>query len=152
MPTRAIAVAVIAFAAGWTVSLPAQPQSIRRYFSPRTPADTSVPPYSGAVLSGNTLYVSGTIGQNADGSIPDTAEAEARNVLNSVKTSVEAAGMTMDDLVTVQVFAKTTADYDAFNQVYRTYFTKEFPARAFVGAGPLLFNARFEVMGVAVKR
>ena len=152
MPTRTILVAVIAFAAGWTASLPAQPQQIRRYFSPRTPADTAVPPYSGAVLVGDTLYLSGTIGRNADGSIPATVEAEARNALNNVKASLEAAGMTMDDLVTMQVFASDTADNDVFNQIYRTYFTREFPARAFVGAGPLLSNGRYELQGIAVKR
>jgi len=147
-----MAIAAIAFAAGWTVSLPAQPQQSRRYFSPRTPADTTAPPFSGAVLAGDTLYLSGTIGRNADGSLPPTAEAEARNVLNNVKASLEAAGMTMDDLVTLQVFAADTADYDVFNRVYRTYFTKEFPARAFVGAGPLLYKGHFELQGIAVKR
>jgi len=44
------------------------------------------------------------------------------------------------------------AHYDAFNRVYCTYFTKEFPARAFLGAGTLLFGARFEVQGIAVRR
>jgi len=58
----------------------------------------------------------------------------------------------MDDLVTMQVFASNTADYDTFNRVYHTYFTGQFPARAFVGAGPLLFNGRFELQGIAVKR
>jgi enamine deaminase RidA (YjgF/YER057c/UK114 family) len=52
----------------------------------------------------------------------------------------------------VQVFASDTSDFDAFNRVYRTYFRSEFPARAFIGAGPLLFGARFEVQGIAVKR
>ena len=46
----------------------------------------------------------------------------------------------------------TWGDYDAFNSVYRTYFTTEFPARAFLGSGTLLFGARFEVMGIAVRK
>jgi 2-iminobutanoate/2-iminopropanoate deaminase len=69
-----------------------------------------------------------------------------------MKSTLEAAGMTMDDLVTVQVFAADLADYAGFNTTYRTYFTREFPARAFLGAGSLLNNARFEVVGIAVKR
>ena len=60
--------------------------------------------------------------------------------------------MTMDDLFTVQVFCSDVAHYDTFNAVYRTYFEDEFPARAFLGAGTLLFNARFEVQGIAVRR
>jgi reactive intermediate/imine deaminase len=150
MTSRAIVIAIVAFAAGWTASLPAQ--QARRYFTPRTPADTTAPPYSGAVLSGDTLYLSGTIGLDANRQVPDTPEAEATNALNNIKASLEAAGMTMDDLVTMQVFASNTADYDTFNRVYRTYFTREFPARAFVGAGPLLYGARFELQGIAVKR
>jgi enamine deaminase RidA (YjgF/YER057c/UK114 family) len=60
--------------------------------------------------------------------------------------------MTMDDLVSVQVFCSDVAHYAAFNAVYRTYFTREFPARAFLGAGTLLFEARFEVQGIAVRQ
>jgi 2-iminobutanoate/2-iminopropanoate deaminase len=58
----------------------------------------------------------------------------------------------MDDLVSVQVFCSDVKHYDAFNAVYRTYFKREFPARAFIGVGTLLFNARFEVQGIAVRR
>ncbi|MGQ0733430.1 MAG: RidA family protein [Acidobacteriota bacterium] len=134
----------------WFAGLSAQPG--RQYFNPRSPSDATQPPFSGAVLAGNTLYLSGTIGRGPDGKVPDTAEAEARLVLNNVQTSLKSAGMTMDDLVTVQVFCSDVAHYDAFNKVYRTYFTKEFPARAFLGSGRLLYDARFEVQGIAVKR
>jgi enamine deaminase RidA (YjgF/YER057c/UK114 family) len=54
--------------------------------------------------------------------------------------------------VVVQVFCSDVTHYDAFNKVYRTMFKRELPARAFIGAGKLLFNARFEVQGIAVKR
>ena len=60
--------------------------------------------------------------------------------------------MTMDDLVYVTVYCPDLSLYDEFNRVYRTYFTGEFPARAFVGSGPLLFGGHFEVQGIAVKR
>jgi 2-iminobutanoate/2-iminopropanoate deaminase len=62
------------------------------------------------------------------------------------------AGMTMDDLVSVQVFCSDVAHYDAFTGVYRTFSTREFPARAFLRSGRLLNKTRFEVMGIAVKR
>ena len=58
----------------------------------------------------------------------------------------------MDDLVSVQVHSSDVEDYAAFNGVYRTFFTETFPARAFLGAGTLLFGARFEVLGIAVRR
>lgn len=125
---------------------------VREYINPRSPADGAVPPFSGAVRTGETLYLSGTIGRTADGAIPATAEEEARLVLDNVKNTLAAADMTMDDLVFVQIFCSDVAHYDAFNAVYRTYFTEEFPARAFIGSGSLLFDARFEVQSIAVKR
>ena len=134
------------------VSADLSAQEVRRYISPRSAADSTALPFSGAVLVGNTLYLSGTIGLDENQQVPSTAEAEARLVLNSMQSTLEAAGMTMDDLVSVQVFCSDVAHYAAFNAVYRTYFTTEFPARAFIGAGTLLFDARFEVQGIAVKR
>ncbi|NNF28209.1 MAG: RidA family protein [Gemmatimonadetes bacterium] len=108
-------------------------------------------PFSQAVWVGNTLYLSGSLGLEG-GQVPETAEAEARNVLTNIRNTLEAAGLTMDDLVSVQVFASDVGDYGAFNDVYRTFFTKEYPARAFIGSGTLLFGARFEVMGIAARR
>jgi 2-iminobutanoate/2-iminopropanoate deaminase len=127
-------------------------QEIRRYIEPSTVADTAALPFSGAVLVGGTLYLSGAIGLDENQQVPATAEEEARNVLNRIKGRLEEAGMTMDDLVSVQVFCSDVAHYDAFNRIYRTFFSGEFPARAFLGSGTLLFGARFEVQGIAVKR
>lgn len=148
-PTIAALVSVALVSA---VSADLSAQDVRRYINPRSAANPTALPFSGAVLVGNTLYLSGTIGLDENQQVPSTPEAEARLVLNSMQSTLEAAGMTMDDLVSVQVFCSDVANYDAFNAVYRTYFTREFPARAFIGAGTLLFDARFEVQGIAVKR
>ncbi len=123
----------------------------REYVNPATVADGGLP-FSGAVWVGDMLYLSGTIGLLPDQTVPDTPQEEARLVLDNVKSTLEAAGLTMDDLVTVQVFCSDVSHYAAFNEVYRTYFTGEFPARAFIGSGTLLFNARFEVQGIASRR
>ena len=124
-------------------------QSQRRYVTPRSAsnaADAAQPPFSGAVVIGDTAYLSGVLGSG------DTAEAAAKAGLDSLQNSLKGAGMTMDDLVSVQIFCPNVADYDAFNKVYRTYFKAEFPARAFLGSGPLLRGAKFEIQGIAVKR
>ena len=128
-----------------------QPAESRRYVNPRTKADAAAP-FSGAVFVGNTLYLAGEIGTDANNKVPDTPEAEAKAVLDKVQARLKTAGLTMDDLVSVQVFCSDVKHYDAFNAIYRTYFSREYPARAFVGSGPLLFNARFEVQGIAVRR
>ena len=130
---------------------PQDAQTTVEYVNPRSPADGDVLPFSGAVRVGNTLHLSGTLGVE-NGRVPETAAQEAANVLDNIKATLEEAGLTMDDLVSVQVYASDVGDYDAFNSVYRTYFTREFPARAFLGSGTLLFGARFEVMGIAVRR
>jgi 2-iminobutanoate/2-iminopropanoate deaminase len=148
MKTRLAAVlAVVLFAAGSGASAQAP---TRRYIDPKLPTSTGAP-FSGAVMVGDTLYLSGQLGASTNNK-PETAELEATAVLNNVKALLAKADMTMDDLVTVTIFASNTADYAAFNTVYRTYFTKEFPARAFIGGGPLLFGARFEVQAIAAKR
>ena len=134
------------------VSISTHAQDSRIYIDGRSAADANVPPYSGAVLIGNTLHLAGAIGLDENLEVPDDPADEARNVMNAIKRNVEAAGMTMDDLVSVQVFCSDVAHYQAFNDVYRTFFTQEYPARAFIGAGTLLFGARFEVQGIAVKR
>lgn len=116
-------------------------------------AAASNAPFSEAVLSGNTLYVAGHIGLDPQTGKPGaTPEEEARLVMESFKRTVEAGGMTMDDLVSVTVFCSDVSHYDAFNSVYRSYFHGNYPARAFIGSGKLLFGARFEVQGFAVKR
>jgi 2-iminobutanoate/2-iminopropanoate deaminase len=109
-------------------------------------------PFSDAVWHGDTLYLCGHLGLDATtGLPPSTAEEEARLVLDGVKHTLQAAGLSMDDLVSVQIFCSDVTLFEQFNAVYRTYFKAEFPARAFLGSGKLLFNARFEVQGIAAK-
>ena len=110
-------------------------------------------PFSDGVLVGNTLYLAGKLGIDpATGKPPADVEQEIRFLLDAVKKTLAAAEMTMDDLVSVQVFCPDLSLYEKFNDVYRSYFTKQFPARAFIGSGPLLRGARFEVQGIAVRR
>lgn len=108
-------------------------------------------PFSSGVIVGNTLYIAGTTGVDPTTKGPVTVEQEARLVIDNVKEVVEQAGMTMDDIVSLQVFCTDLANYDTFNGVYQTYFHGDFPARAFVGVPKLLFGARYEVMGIAVR-
>ena len=110
-------------------------------------------PYSDAVLAGNTLYLAGRIGVDPQtGKAPEDVEKEIRLLLDGIKTTLGAADLKMDDLVSVQVFCPDLSLYDKFNEVYRTYFTKDFPARAFIGSGPLLRGGHFEMQGIAVRR
>ena len=107
-------------------------------------------PFSDSVWHGDTLYISGQIGLDPKtGKPPATVEEEAQLVMDNVKHTVESAGLTMEDLLSVQIFCSDVALFEKFNAVYRTFFKGEFPARAFLGSGRLLFDARFEVQGIA---
>lgn len=123
----------------------------RTHLRPRT-ADSAGAPFSAGVLAGNTLYLSGVLGLDSTGAIPADVATEARYALERVQGVLADAGLTMDDLVSVQVFSPDLSTYDTFNAVYREFFTGAYPARAFIGSGPLLLGARFEVQGVAVTR
>lgn len=117
------------------------------------PGRTDNNPYSNTVVAGDTVYLAGAIGVDPEtGVAPDDVEEEIRLVLDSMRDRLERVGMSMDDLVTVQVYCTDLSLYDTFNDIYRTYFTDHFPARAFVGSGPLLANGHFELTGTAIRR
>ncbi len=146
-PLKGLAAGLALFA---TAAFAANP---RTFIDPRSNAlNKTDPPFSGSVKVKDTLYISGQIGLGPDRKPPTDVSEEARLVMEAVKNQVVRGGMTMDDLVSVQIYCSDVRHYDAFNAVYRGYFTREFPARAFLGSGPLLFGARFEVVAVAVKR
>ncbi len=123
----------------------------RRYINlPGRPGDF---PFSDGVLVGDTLYIAGRIGIDpATGYAPTDPDREARFMLDSFVAILREAGMTMDDLVSVTVFSPDLSLFDRFNAIYRTCFQREFPARAFIGSGPILRNGRFEMIGVAIRR
>ena len=109
-------------------------------------------PFSDGVLVGGTLFLSGRIGID-----PHTMQAaaevdeEIRLMLDGVRSTLEAAAMTMDHLVYVQVYCTDLSLYDKFNTAYRKYFKNDLPARAFLGAGSLLRGARFEMQAIAMR-
>jgi 2-iminobutanoate/2-iminopropanoate deaminase len=131
-------------------SAQAAPTQTRCYINLPKPV---VAPFSDAVLVGNTLYIAGRIGVDPKtGKPPETIEHEVHIALDGMKAVLAEANMTMDDLVSVQVFCPDLSLYDKFNEVYKSYFSKDYPARAFVGSGPLLRGGHFEINAIAIKR
>lgn len=125
----------------------------RKYIVKPRAGDRKALPFSEGVLVGNTLYIAGHIGLDAKSNMPPaSAEEEARLVMDSIKQTVEMAGLSMDDVVSVQIFCTDLKLYDTFNAVYQTYFHGDYPARSFIGTDKLLRGGRYEVMGIAIKR
>jgi len=124
----------------------------RKFIMKPRPADAQALPFSDAVLVGNTLYIAGHLGLEKTGQPPAGAEDEARLVMEGIKSTVEAAGLSMEDVVSLQIFCTDLKLYETFNAVYKTYFHGDYPARAFIGTDKLVRGGRFEVMGIAIKR
>ena len=126
------------------------PAESRRYINlPNRPPGL---PFSDGVLVGDTLYISGRIGLDpATGEAPASVEAELGLLFEGFQAVLREAGMNMDDLVWVQVYSPDVSLWQQFNAAYVKLFSREFPARAFLGSGPLLMNGRFEMLGIAVK-
>ena len=123
----------------------------RRYINlPNRPAGL---PFSDGVLVGDTLYISGRIGLDpATGEAPESVDAELEFLFDGFQAVLRDVGMTMDDLVWVQVYSPDVSLWQHFNAAYVKVFSREFPARAFLGSGTLLLKGRFEMLGIAVKR
>lgn len=132
---------------------PASADTDRRFINGERSAARAPLPFSDGVLVGDTLYIAGHIGIDPKtGRAPEDPRIEAKWVMDRVKATVESAGLTMDDVVSMQIFCTDLALYDTFNAVYRNYFLHGFPARAFLGASTLLRGAHYEVVGIAVRR
>lgn len=154
MNRRIATVAVVLLAGFFSVLLansrPLPQQAARRAIN--LPGKTIAAPFSDAILAGNTLYLAGRLGLDKDGKVPDKVEDEIKLLLDGEKDVLAQAGLTMDDLVYVQISCTDLKLFDTFNPIYKTYFSKDFPAREFVGAGSLLRGAHFELQAIAVKR
>ena len=101
--------------------------------TPITPAGSPPPlaPYSPGVRAGDTIYVSGVLSLDKDGKTVGVGDAAAqtRQVLETIKSVIEAGGATLKDVVFNQIFLADMAHYQAMNAVYREYFPEEPPAR-----------------------
>ena len=118
------------------------------------PEKSAQAPFSDAILAGNTLYLAGRIGLDLKtGKAPEKIEDEIKLLLDGDKEVLAQAGMTMDDLVYVQIACTDLSLFEKFNPIYRSYFTtKDLPAREFIGAGSLLRGGHFELQAIAVKK
>jgi 2-iminobutanoate/2-iminopropanoate deaminase len=109
-------------------------------------------PFSEAVRVDHTLYLSGQVGI-----VPGTMqlvagglEAETRQAMDNIRTTLQAHGLVMGDLVKCTVMLADMARWNEFNAVYRTYFSGRYPARSALGAHGLALGAQVEIECIAV--
>ncbi|HQP50369.1 MAG TPA: RidA family protein [Spirochaetota bacterium] len=114
-------------------------------------APAAAGPYSQAMRAGDFLFVSGQIAlvsgtKELRGS---RAGEQAAQALDNLKAVVEAAGLTMKDVVKTTVILADIQDFAAVNEVYGKYFDSEYPARAAFQGGGLPLGALVEIEAVA---
>ena len=117
--------------------------------TPNAPAP--VGPYSQAIRVGETLYVSGQVAI-----IPQTGEmdmadipTETKRVMENLKAVLTEAGATFDNVVMTSIFLSDMGNFATVNEVYSTYFTADFPARATVAVKTLPKNVNVEISVIA---
>ena len=112
-----------------------------------------VGPYSQAILTGNTLYISGNIAIDPETGKMDTLnmETEIRRVMTNLEAVLKEAGMTYDNVVKATVFTTDLKYYKLINNIYSEYFKEKEPARETVQVVALPVGAHIEISCIAVK-
>ncbi|MBU1230142.1 MAG: Rid family detoxifying hydrolase [Proteobacteria bacterium] len=116
--------------------------------TPAAPA--AIGPYSQAVCHGGLAFVSGQLGiVPATGIIPEDFAAQAAQALDNVRAVVEAAGSSLERVLSVDVYLLDMGRFGQFNEIYGSYFTSHKPARAAIGVAALPREAQVEIRVVA---
>jgi reactive intermediate/imine deaminase len=141
-----LTLAIVAISALTACARPGETLQVEFMPSPRPNAV-----FSPAVRVGNMLYLSGQIGtDSANRLVAGGIQAEGRQALNNVKATLERYGSSLDRVVKCTVFLADIKDYDAFNEIYSSYFRARKPARSAMAASGLALNARVEIECLAV--
>ena len=122
-------------------------------FEPINPPQfpTPIAPYSAGARAGNTVYVSGVLALGEGGAVLHVGDAEAqtRHVLETIRTTLEAAGATLADVAFNHIFLRDFADYPAMNRVYAEFFPGAKPARYCIRADLVKAECLVEIASVA---
>ena len=111
-------------------------------------------PFSEAVKVGDTLYLSGQIGVKP-GKLELVAgglKEEGRQTLENLRTTLEAHGYSLRDVVKCTVMLADIAKWGEFNEIYKTFFSAPYPARSALGTNGLALGAQVELECIAVKQ
>jgi 2-iminobutanoate/2-iminopropanoate deaminase len=143
---RGIIVVLLALA----VTSPVQAQNRRAVSTEKAPK--AIGPYSQAVIAGKTVYVSGQLGLDpSTGSfVPGGIREQTAQALRNIQAVLEAAGCTMQSVVSCSVFLKDLNDFTAMNEIYAAHFSSDPPARATIQAARLPKDGLVEIGCIAV--
>jgi 2-iminobutanoate/2-iminopropanoate deaminase len=131
--------------------LAAQASAAEPEFFPRKAAPGQSFPFSEAVRVGDMLYLSGEIGLDASGKlVAGGIKGETKQMMDNIGASLARHHSSFDGVVQCTVALADMAEWPAFNEIYKGYFGKHFPARMAFAAGGLALGARVEAQCNAV--
>ena len=107
--------------------------------------------FSPGILVGDTLYISGQAGEDANGKIPAEFESEVKQALENILTVLKQAGMSADNVVSVQVYLTDGATFARMNTVYTAFFKEPRPTRTTVVVAKLVGPGHIEITATARK-
>ena len=111
------------------------------------PATGALGPYSAAVSSGDVVFLSGKIGKRGG-----TVAEEVKSAIDAVETDLKTLGLSLVDVLSVNVYLTDMSLYPALNAEYGQRFPQPYPARTTVGVSSLPGGARIEIQAVAARR
>ena len=116
-------------------------------------APAAIGPYSQAIEVNGMIFTSGVIPINPATSelVTGTIEVQAEQALKNLANLLEAAGTSTDQVIKTTVFIKDMNDFAKVNEIYATYFTKDFPARSCVEVARLPKDVLIEIEAIACK-
>ena len=115
-------------------------------------APAAIGPYSQAIEANGTLYISGQLPVNpATGEVPATIEGQVEQCFANIKAILYEAGYTFDDVVKSVVLLDDLANFNAMNDIYAKYYTKDMPARVCYQVCKLPKGVKVEIDTTAVK-
>jgi len=115
-------------------------------------APKAIGPYSQAIRSGNTLYLSGqTPLDPATGEmVPGGIEAQATRVFENLEAVLAAGGASFENVVRVAIYMTDLGNFGAVNEVMKQYFKEPYPARSTIGVAALPRGAAVEIDVIAL--
>ncbi len=125
---------------------------VRKVFSTQK-APAAIGPYSQAVGFGKFLFISGQIPLDPDTNefVSGTVEEQTVQVISNIKSILQSAGMDLRDVVKTTLFLRRLEDFERVNQIYKSYFSENPPARSTVEVSRLPKDAEVEIEAIACR-
>jgi 2-iminobutanoate/2-iminopropanoate deaminase len=114
-------------------------------------APASIGPYSQGIQDGNRVYVSGqsSVDPETGEVLGDDIAGQTAQTLENVEAVLDAAGLSLDDVVKAKVFVTDIDDYETVNDVYGEYMSEPYPARSAVEVSALPVDIGVEIDVIA---